>query len=85
MTELSDYGTMIGVGNANPIQYSFLENSTDKGAYNQRAGYSQLGLQKVEQGPGTTMKTGDDAAGLEKKLLQFTQSQQLTHVTPFIE
>ena len=48
MTELSDYGTMIGVGNANPIQYSFLENSTDKGAYNQRAGYSPWGRKESD-------------------------------------
>ena len=62
----------------------FILGKFHRGAYSQRAGYSQLGLQKVEQGPGTTMKRWDDAAGLMKKLLQFTQSQQLTHITSFI-
>ena len=51
MTELRDYGTMIGVGNANPIQYSFLENSTEEPTVREQATVN-WGCKKLNKGLG---------------------------------
>ena len=56
MTELRDCGTMIGVGKCQPDSIFFLEKFHRQRNLQSESRLQLMGLQRVEQVPGKTMK-----------------------------